>query len=251
MRNKVFATVVLLAGMAHAQVNVKGATVDATQGYTINGVAPNNQVLCGNGSKAVFAASCGTVSNPFYQFVQSNGGSPLPQRFNLNFDPNFTVADTSPSTTVHLAANISVNAATATNAANATNATNAAAIGGVALAGLCQTGGTGCPAKPPVVGSVANFTGSRFTGTTYQNTNAFMVYVSGYLITSGSAFGQVNCIIGSSSPSLIADSNQYGATTGGDSAGFRCMVPAGWFYQITTSGSATFSPGQWYETAIN
>lgn len=155
---KILIQLLLLSAALHAQVPIKGSTVDATQGYTINGAAPNNQPLCGNGTKAVFQASCGTASLPFYQTIQTNG-SGLPQRNFLNFDSNFSVADSSPSTTVHLASTVSVNtsgnAATATNAVNAANATNATtaatatnanAVGGVALSGLCQTGGAGCPA---------------------------------------------------------------------------------------------------------
>lgn len=146
--SRLLAVLAILASVAHAQVNVNGKTVDATQGYTIGGAAPNNQVLCGNGSKAVFAAACGTVANPFYQEINANE-TPLTPRFILAFDPNFAPADESPVTAIHLASflngvSISGNAATATNA---TNAANAAAISGVPLTGLCQTSGTGCSAS--------------------------------------------------------------------------------------------------------
>lgn len=128
----------LLSSALHAQVNIKGAKVDATQGYTVNGAAPNNQPLCGNGTAFLPAANCGTTSVPFYQTLQI-AGTPLTQRDIINFDSNFTGNDTSPSSTIHLAANITVNAATATLAANSS------AVGGIPLSGLCQTGGAGCP----------------------------------------------------------------------------------------------------------
>lgn len=98
---KTLVLLTLLSAALHAQVPIKGTTVDATQGYTVNGAAPNNQPLCGNGTLFVPAANCGTVVAPFYQTIQGNG-SALPQRFILNFDSNFTVNDSSPSTTVHL-----------------------------------------------------------------------------------------------------------------------------------------------------
>lgn len=140
MKKTTLITLALLSAALHAQVPVKGSTVDATQGYTVNGAAPNNFMLCGNGTSAVFAASCGTTAQPFYQTIQGNGAS-LPQRFVVNFDSNFTVSDTSPSTSVKLASTL--NGVSITG--NAGTATNANAVGGVPLSGLCQTGGAGCP----------------------------------------------------------------------------------------------------------
>lgn len=154
--SRLLAVLAIVVGAAHAQVNVNGKTVDATQGFTVNGAAPNNFTLCGNGSKAVFAASCGTVANPFYQSI-SSFSTTLPQRFTLQFDNNFALSDVAPVTRVSLASTISVNisgnAATATNATNAVSATtattalNSNAVGGVPISGLCQTGGAGCPAS--------------------------------------------------------------------------------------------------------
>lgn len=235
-----------------AQVPVVGSTVDAKQGFQYQGAAPNNFMLCGNGSLFLPSATCGATA--YYQTIQA-GGIAVPQRAAVNFDSTFfAVTDDSGNNRTNVSLknpapiNIHGNADTATNA---TNAANANAVGGVALAGLCQTGGTGCPTVAPVAGSVTNVTGGRFSGTAYHNTNAFMIFASGYFTTSGSAWGQVDCLVGASSPTMLVDSNQYGATTSGQTAGFRCMVPAGWFYEINTSGSASFSPGAWYETSIH
>lgn len=237
-------SLLLVSLAAQAQTNGKFASVDATLGYTVGGAAPNNQMLCGNGTRAVFQPACGTVSVPFYQTIQLNGGS-LPQRFILNFDSNFSVSDTSPSTTVHLASTISVdtsgNAATATNAVNAanatnaTNATNANAVGGVPLSGLCQTSGTGCPIPPGVSGTLNVVTGSRGFGTTFTNANATAIYVSGYGITpSGGATSQINCTVNGT----VVYSAQHNATVTNGSDPFTCMVPAGGTYSVTTSGTA-------------
>ena len=46
---------------AYGQVNLKGKTVDANQGYTYQGTAPVGTVLCGNGSKMLPSGSCPIV----------------------------------------------------------------------------------------------------------------------------------------------------------------------------------------------
>lgn len=144
---KTLITLALLSAALHAQVAGRFTNVDATQGYTVNGGAPNNFILCGNGSRAVFAASCGTTANPFYQIIQLQSVN-LPQRFVTNYtgqfsisDPGVTLIDLAPT----INSNTNGNAATATNAGHATNADNATTVGGVGLGGLCQSGGAGCP----------------------------------------------------------------------------------------------------------
>lgn len=52
------ALALLGSSAALAQVNVKGKTVDATQGFTYQGTAPSGQTLCGDGSKMTPSASC-------------------------------------------------------------------------------------------------------------------------------------------------------------------------------------------------
>jgi hypothetical protein len=144
---KIFAAFAVLAVMGIAvgfAVNVNGAIVNALTGFQYNGTAPTNHVLCGNGSVYVDAAACGTVAMPFYQAIDINGTSGLPQRSILNFTTNFTGRDTNPSTTIDLAPTITSN--TAGNAATASFAANSNLVGGVGLTGLCQTTGAGCPA---------------------------------------------------------------------------------------------------------
>lgn len=177
--SKIFAAFAVLAVMAIGTgfaVNVIGAIVNATTGFQYNGTAPSNHVLCGNGTTYVDAPNCGTVASPFYQIVQT-GGTSFIQRFFLNFDSNFAPADSNPSTTVHLASTITSN-----TSGNAATATNANAVGGVALSGLCQTGGTGCP---PTIGSVT----CNSNGCYRQSTDGFyeMWGVSGSFPTGAAA----------------------------------------------------------------
>lgn len=104
----------------------------------------------------------------------------------------------------------------------------------------------------PIVGSVVDVTASRTSGTNYQNTNPYMIFVSGVYTTSGSSVAEIDCVIGSSSPPTIrVNANQFGATTSGDPAGFSCMVPAGWFYKINIGGSAILTLAGWFETGLN
>ena len=103
-----------------------------------------------------------------------------------------------------------------------------------------------------IAGSISDVTDARSTGAVYQNTNPYMIYVSGYYNTQGSIWAQVSCIIGATaSPDLPVDQSQYGATTENKPAGFRCMVPAGYYYKVTTDGSGWVNLQKWYETAIH
>lgn len=150
----------------------------------------------------------------YYQTVQASGVPQTP-RAKLNFLPStgttFTCAD---------------------NSGN--NSTD------------CTVGATGL-----IPGSVTNATSSRSLGGNYQNTNGYMIYVSGYVTTSGSSWGLITCAVGPSAPSFSVYSNQSGATTSGQAMGFMCAVPAGWYYSITAGGSATSTLATWYETAVH
>lgn len=149
----------MLTASLQAQVNGKFAKVDATQGYTVNGAAPNNQVLCGNGTTAVFTASCGTVSVPFYQTI-TLASTALPQRFFTDYNATyFAVTDEGPGAgtliELHSTLPISVtgNAATATTAA-ALSGTPTQCSGSAPLAtGIAANGNANCTAAPASVGT--------------------------------------------------------------------------------------------------
>lgn len=134
--------------------------------------------------------------------------------------------------------------------ASALAATPTQCGGGTPIAtGIAANGNANCTATPPIVGAVSsNF--SRAVNTTYQNTSSSMVFASGFFSTSGSAETNLTCFIGPSSATTPVAGWQYGATTGSANAGFNCLVPAGWFYQIAAAGSATLTAGSWYETTI-
>lgn len=140
MRKLLAALLALSGSVAFAQVNGKFQNVDAKGGYTVNGAAPNGDTLCGNGSIFVPAASCGAAA--FYQTIFNSLGVAQTQEPATQFSANFALTTSGSKTGIDLTPNISVNAATATLAANSN------AVGGVALSGLCQIGGAGCPVIP-------------------------------------------------------------------------------------------------------
>lgn len=245
-----------------SQVPIKGSTVDATVGYKYNGTAPNNHVLCGNGVEYIDAVSCGLVANPFYQSITNDAGIPVAPRANIQFSVDFGVIDlgTGPNATeIVLAATIASNttgnastathantADTATNATNAGTAANANAVGGVSLAGLCQTSGTGCPV---VTATYTNVVSSRAVATQYQNTDSAPRYVSGWFNTNGGNTVSTSCIMGPFSANMTVWATVWGATVSGGLAGFACPrpVPPGWFYEITGSGTGFTGINSWYE----
>lgn len=112
MRNKLFALALLAVSsvVALAQAPVIGSTVNAINGYLVNGTAPNGDVLCGNGTTFVPAVTCGTAITQFYQTIDLNGAAQN-QRFSLNFSSFFTAADSaSPSQTTIDPAHVGANA---------------------------------------------------------------------------------------------------------------------------------------------
>lgn len=206
-----FAVLAVLAVSAGFAVNIKGAIVDATAGYTFNGAAPNGHVLCGNGSEYVDASSCGASAN--YQTMQSNG-TPLTQRADLNFSTDFTLSDTSPSTTVTLA---------------------------VPITSLCQTSGTHCP---PVSGTLTDVTGSRSFGATFTNSGTTAIFVSGFgVTTTGGDTSQIDCTVGG----IPTWGQQANATIVGGHTGFSSMVPPGATYECVETGTTAVTLGKWTE----
>jgi hypothetical protein len=94
-------------------------------------------------------------------------------------------------------------------------------------------------------GTLVDVTSSRAIGTTYTNSGAAPLYVSGYVATGvGGDDSQVNCIVNG----IKVWSNQANATVVGFHDAFTCMVPPSGTYEITTEGSETgFSLGLWSE----
>lgn len=86
-----------------AQVNGKFAKVDATQGYTVNGAAPNNQTLCGNGTAFTPATACPIAASTAGALAatphQCSGSTPLATGVAANGDANCAAAPAAPSRT--------------------------------------------------------------------------------------------------------------------------------------------------------
>lgn len=128
-------------------------------------------------------------------------------------------------------------------------------IGGTAPAGQVLTGdGTHfVPAAPAAVtGTQNNVTGSRNFGGNYQNTSGALMIVHGFYETSGSAFANFTAFSdASATPSTPIWGAQYGATTATANAGFSFPVPAGHYYRLVASGSATLTQIAWFETTLD
>ena len=90
-------------------------------------------------------------------------------------------------------------------------------------------------------------------GGPYQNTLPNPILIEGYLITTaGGADG--NCAIArgvTSGLGTLPFKQQATATDAGGNLAFSCMIPAGWFYQLTAVGTAMFNLGEWYETELS
>lgn len=125
MKKTTLITLALLSAALHAQVPLKGSTVDATQGYTVNGAAPSGQTLCGNGVEFVPMATCGATQGL------------------TSFQGRTTQA------AVLMLADVTGLGTLSNNTSG-----SAGAVGGVPLSGLCQTGGTGCP-NSGITGTIA------------------------------------------------------------------------------------------------
>lgn len=234
-----FALLVVIGMTAGFAVNINGAIVNAFTGFQFNGAAPVGHVLCGNGSVYVDATTCGGSAN--YQTVQANGTS-LIQRLILNFDSNFAPADSNPSTTVHLASSINVNAATAT----ALSTPFPVQCGGALpmATGIQANGNANCTVVPGVRGTLTDVTGARSFGTTFTNLGTTAIYVSGFGTTvTGGDTSQITCTVNG----IVVFSQQANATVVGFHDGFACMVPPGGTYTITTSGTTAVSIGAWAE----
>lgn len=236
-----FALLAVIGITAGFAVNINGAIVNALTGFQFNGAAPNNHMLCGNGTNYVDAAACGTFTNPNYQVINIGGVGGLPQHQILNFTNNFLGTDTNPSTTIDLATTITSN-----TAGNAATATNANAVGGVAITGLCQTSGTGCPTTdgaPSCNGngcfrtlaggvfmeewgvSTAVTTGAAANNVTITFPHAFSSTANLSVVMSADACAQSPCSSGAKNP--IAVSGNGDLSTSGITASFTGVIPTG------------------------
>jgi len=111
-------------------------------------------------------------------------------------------------------------------------------------------------ASNPVItgtGQSVDLAGSRSFGVVYQNTNPYMIYVTGAgTITGGAGDSSGVCLNGpTSTPTNNVYPMTYSFTVGGELAGFVCMVPAGWYYEQVMNNHISNLPAHWFEVPIN
>jgi prepilin-type N-terminal cleavage/methylation domain-containing protein len=83
---------------------------------------------------------------------------------------------------------------------------------------------------------VNDVTASRSFNTVYQNTTGSNMIVSGSGHENGSGIGSVRCDIGSTNPpTIVTYGNEDPATVDAADAGFICLVPSGYYYEIETN----------------
>jgi hypothetical protein len=83
---------------------------------------------------------------------------------------------------------------------------------------------------------VNDVTASRAFDTVYQNMTGANLIVSGSGQENGSGIGSVRCLVGTSSPpTIVIYGNEDPATVDDADAGFICLVPNGYYYEIETN----------------
>jgi hypothetical protein len=163
----------------------------------------------------------------------------------------YTVNHAAPSGQV-LCGNGSVGTFASSCAANAGTATQLAATPAQCPVGQNATGiqanGTANCSPAPIKSDV---TASRTFGSTYHNTGSTLLYVTGYgQVQGGSGDSQISCLMGPSSPSVTTWSMTDSFTVAGEPAGFVCLIPPGYYYEVAVQNHISSAPQQWNETPI-
>jgi len=284
MRNKTLfgATVILVVlGVAFGLTPQRGVDLTLSQ---INSTPIGNNVPSSGGFTSLVAnalnVATSVTASVFNGSLNGNASSATNAGHATNADYSSSAGSATTATNATNAVNATnaTNAANATNAGHANNADNATNAGNATTAGsantantasalanppnqcsagqfatgVTTTGSANCDTPAPTVigGNVHDVSGSRGSGVPYQNNTNHMIFVSGWFNVNGSNWSWVDCTVGPSFPSMRIDANQYGATTNNQPVGFRCMVPAGWWYQINRGGTTTYLSQSWYETDV-
>lgn len=89
--------------------------------------------------------------------------------------------------------------------------------------------------------SIADVTGSRSFGVTYQNTTSNPMYIGGYAVTTGSGVAGTSVNQGPTAFSLPFNNwnADFGATISGGNAAFSAVIMPGYYYRVDASGSLT------------
>lgn len=219
-------------------IDVENGIINSSGGYLYNGAAPNNHLLCGNGTAYVDCATIpsSAISGIFYQTVDLNGTAQT-QRPALNFSTAFTATDSaSPArTTIGLSNTVSAGSCTLCNLSYGADGRITAATSASSAVTLTQT----------------DVTGSRaLGGGPYTNSGGTPMEVQGYIITTaGGADGNITCTNGPTTGTENAPFKENPtATDMGGNAEFHISVPIGWKYQCTAVGTMNATLGKWFES---
>jgi hypothetical protein len=224
-------------------VDVEGtglnSIVNAAGGYLVNGTTGSTgDCLGSDGTAYNTPIAC---SSSFYQTIQFNG-VPVAQEPILNFLGPLTVAAVGGKTNVGVS--------TTGSETQLVTASGASASGLIAVwdafGGL--TGTSTIPGQPV---TQTNATSGRTANAAFHNTSTLPLYIQGFFLTpGGSSTGSVSCLDGPSSPSLTVWAQENAATVAGQAAGFTCLIPPGYFYEIMVGGDVSATPTSWFETSF-
>lgn len=214
--------------------------INSVGGYLVNGITPTTGFCLGSDGIAYDTPIACSAS--FYQTIQFNG-TPVAQQPIINFLTPLTVVAAGGKTNVGVATTGSeLQVVTASGSSSAGMVAVWDSFGGI-------TGAAFAP-QPPV--TQTNHSSDQTAGVIYHNATVLKLYVQGSFPTpGGSSVGHISCMDGPSSPpTIMVWNNEPTATVSGADAGFSCMIPPGYFYEMVVSGDVSSTPSHWFETTF-
>ncbi len=220
-----------------------GSVFNAKTGFQVNGAAPNNYILLGNGTEFIPSATL-PAGIAFYQTVQQAAAS-LAQRGKINF--------LAPLTAVDDAGNGSSDVGLAASGVTAGSYTLSSVTVDTYGRVTAAASGGGITATPGGDLGPAGANTRTIGGGPYQNTSLSPIMIEGYLVTTaGGATGVCSITRGATTGlETTPFSSQVDGTQANANFHFSILIPASWKYQLSASGTANFTMGEWFETVLS